>query len=487
MAKEFYTILTAAGKEKLLRATVLNKLEIKTFAVGDGQGRYYEPNEDQVALVNQRYKANVNAVSLEGNQITVECLVPSSVGGFTIRELGIYDKEDTLLLIAKYPATEKPVAGSGSEKDLHIKILLGLDNAENVTITADTNVAVATMGNVRNELKKYLQKTDVQNVLTSSDTDKPISAAMGKQLKQELDGLSESKADATNLVNVQEQIAQKLGKNEKAADSELLDGKDSTYFATATAVQAAQATATQGVNAAATAQGMANEAYSRAEQAFTSASNGKVVIANAITGKGIPTSTTGSWLEMARNIGKIKTPTVLFQDLSSRIKLYTFGSVCNRQTANISIVERNVRYYNSSGQEDILGKKQEIVVNSLNTDWLLVIDLGVFNISSYSMFCIPAIAQSTGIPFISKSTLFNRDSFTKEQYESSAAFRENPQNRYTYIPVRQGIDAFGLDNTGYATTTNVTEYHHMGYGRWFLIISIRSKYDVIIKNAIVLN
>ena len=202
-------------------------------------------------------------------------------------------------------------------------------------------MAVATMGNVRNELKKYLQKTDVQNVLTSSDTDKPISAAMGKQLKQELDGLSESKADATNLVNVQEQIAQKLGKNEKAADSELLDGKDSTYFATATAVQAAQATATQGVNVAATAQtaatqgvnaaaaahSRANEAYTRAEQAFQSASNGKIVLANAITGKGVPTSTTASWQEMAGNIGKMPMQISLKGTVKDDFKVFVGDSI----------------------------------------------------------------------------------------------------------------------------------------------------------------
>ena len=43
------------------------------------------------------------------------------------------------------------------------------------------------------------------------------------------------------------------------------------------------------------------------QEVFQSASNGKITIANAITGKGVPTSTTASWSEMARNIGKIKT------------------------------------------------------------------------------------------------------------------------------------------------------------------------------------
>ena len=129
------------------------------------------------------------------------------------------------------------------------------------------------------------------------------------------------KDHADLIANVNEVNENKLGKTEKAADSDKLDGQDCTYFATATAVQTAQETAnqgvnaataaqtaaTQGVNAAAAAHSRANEAYTRAEQAFQSASSGKTTIANAITGKGVPTSTTASWSEMARNIGKIKT------------------------------------------------------------------------------------------------------------------------------------------------------------------------------------
>lgn len=124
---------------------------------------------------------------------------------------------------------------------------------------------------------------EVINSLSSESTDKALSAAMGKWLNEN-----------------------KLGKNDKAADSDKLDGHDSTYFATSADVQTAQRAANQGVNAAAAAHGRANEAYSRAEQAFTSASNGKTTIANAITGKGIPTSTTASWQEMAGNIRGIK-------------------------------------------------------------------------------------------------------------------------------------------------------------------------------------
>ncbi len=124
---------------------------------------------------------------------------------------------------------------------------------------------------------------EVINDLIDSSTERALSAAQGKWLNEN-----------------------KLGKTEKAADSDKLDGHDSTYFATVADVQTAQRAANQGVNAAAAAHGRANEAYTRAEQAFQSASNGKTTIANAITGKGVPTSTTASWQEMAGNIGKIK-------------------------------------------------------------------------------------------------------------------------------------------------------------------------------------
>ena len=310
-----------------------------------------------------------------------------------------------------------------------------------------------------------IPKTPINDTLTSTSTTEALSAAQGKVLNEN-----------------------KLGKTEKAADSDKLDGQDSTYFATAAAVQTAQATATQGVNAAATAQGMANEAYTRAEQAFTSASNGKIAISNAITGKGIPTSTTGSWLEMARNIGKIKTPKVLFNELVNRMKFYTTGDTYVRQAISASILESEaVRYYDDHGEKK-LGKKIEVVVDSVSNynTYLLVIDLGEFNISSYSKIIVPSIVQNVGISFISKNNLFNQDTFTKEQFESVAVLKPTPQNNYVYELVRQGIDAFAIQHTYYSATQDLTEYHHMGNGHWFLVAIIRLNSGIRIKEAITL-
>lgn len=138
---------------------------------------------------------------------------------------------------------------------------------------------------------------EVINDLIDSSTERALSAAQGKWLNEN-----------------------KLGKNEKAADSDKLDGHDSTYFATATAVRTAQETAnqgvnaataaqtaaTQGVNAAAAAHSRANEAYTRAEQAFQSASEGKTKVANTLTGMGTPTSTTATWDQIVNDLKQHK-------------------------------------------------------------------------------------------------------------------------------------------------------------------------------------
>ena len=118
MAQEFYTIITKIGQEKLVSATTGQKLEFYQFAVGDGNGRYYEPMVSQYALVNEKYRANTNATTIEENRITIECLIPAHIGGFTIREIGIFDKQGSLVLVGKYPQTEKPVDSFGGLKDL---------------------------------------------------------------------------------------------------------------------------------------------------------------------------------------------------------------------------------------------------------------------------------------------------------------------------------------------------------------------------------
>ena len=55
-----------------------------------------------------------------------------------------------------------------------------------------------------------------------------------------------------------------------------------------------------------TLQAQINNLSAKTEQCFQSASDGKTLVANAVTGKGVPTSADDTFATMADNIGKIK-------------------------------------------------------------------------------------------------------------------------------------------------------------------------------------
>ena len=51
--EQFYTILTNVGKAKVANAALLSSnVTLKTLKVGDGNGAYYNPTEDQKDLKN---------------------------------------------------------------------------------------------------------------------------------------------------------------------------------------------------------------------------------------------------------------------------------------------------------------------------------------------------------------------------------------------------------------------------------------------------
>lgn len=158
MAEQFYTILTAIGKAKMANTNVLgNKINLTALAVGDGNGKYYNPVETQESLVNEVWKGNIQNISIDKdnpNWIVTEGIIPSTIGGFTIREVGLFDEDGDLLVISKYPETYKPIVENGATKDLRIRLILEVSNAANVTLKINPAVIFATKEDIENVDKK---------------------------------------------------------------------------------------------------------------------------------------------------------------------------------------------------------------------------------------------------------------------------------------------------------------------------------------------
>ena len=123
MANKYYSILTDAGVAAVANAAALGrKVDIQQFAVGDGGGAYYQPTSDTTALKNEVWRGSVSSIELESsNIITATGVITSDVGGFTIRELGLFDSSGQLIAISNVPDTEKVVIADGTASEMVIR------------------------------------------------------------------------------------------------------------------------------------------------------------------------------------------------------------------------------------------------------------------------------------------------------------------------------------------------------------------------------
>ena len=148
MSEKFYSLVTKVGQAQIANALALDrKIEFGDFALGDGGGSAYDPDENQQDLKHEVWKGKITSLTVgekNPNEVVIDTYVPSDVGGFTIREFGIRDKAGNLLIVGKHPETYKPIAIDGTTKDLTIRVILNISNAENVIIQIDPSVALLT-------------------------------------------------------------------------------------------------------------------------------------------------------------------------------------------------------------------------------------------------------------------------------------------------------------------------------------------------------
>lgn len=157
---KFKTIITDYGKQRLIAAMSPGgtKLTLTQMAVGDGGGNPTNPDTTNTALVNEVWRAAVNSVSVDKKHpdiIIVELLIPAEVGGFWIREAGIYDEFNKLVAICSLPASEKPLLEQGSGRAQTVRMTLVISDLSTINITIDSTTIIATNDYVDNSLKEH--------------------------------------------------------------------------------------------------------------------------------------------------------------------------------------------------------------------------------------------------------------------------------------------------------------------------------------------
>lgn len=159
MAALYHSLFTEKGLA-LLRESIQNgtKLGITHMSFGDGGGMLPTPDATFTHMVNEVYRVALNrlAPSRENpNWLEADGVIPSAVGGFNIREVGLW-AGNVMVAYANYPPTYKPSGDQGTAQIKSIRIVLQIDNTANFELKIDASVVMATV--------QYVQD------LTSSNT-----------------------------------------------------------------------------------------------------------------------------------------------------------------------------------------------------------------------------------------------------------------------------------------------------------------------------
>ncbi|MRH33039.1 phage tail protein [Escherichia coli] len=162
MSTKFKTVITTAGAAKLAAATAPGgrKVNITTMVVGDGGGKLPVPDAGQTGLIHEVWRHALNKISQDkrnSNYIIAELVIPPEVGGFWMRELGLYDDAGTLIAVANMAESYKPALAEGSGRSQTCRMVIIVSSVASVELTIDTTTVMATQDYVDDKIAEHEQ------------------------------------------------------------------------------------------------------------------------------------------------------------------------------------------------------------------------------------------------------------------------------------------------------------------------------------------
>ncbi|WP_080468948.1 phage tail-collar fiber domain-containing protein [Enterobacter cloacae] len=204
MTVKFKTVITKAGAEKLAAATVPNgkKVNFTAMAVGDGGGALPVPDASQTKLVNEVWRHALNKISQDKknkNYVVAELLIPPEVGGFWMREMGLYDDTGTLIAVGNMAESYKPALEEGSGRAQTLRMVIMVSDISSVELTIDTSTVMATQEYVDGKLAEHEQ--------SRRHPDATLAAKGFTQLSSAIDSASEVLAATPKAVKAAYDLA----------------------------------------------------------------------------------------------------------------------------------------------------------------------------------------------------------------------------------------------------------------------------------------
>ena len=144
----FKSVVTTLGQSRIAAAIAAGTdINITQLAVGDGNGKATTPVATQTKLVKEVYRTPLNSLKLDpthGNWVIAEAVISASVGGFWMREMGLFSSDGALIAVCNMADTYKPTLAEGSGRTQTLRMVIAVSNTEVISLLIDDSVIMAT-------------------------------------------------------------------------------------------------------------------------------------------------------------------------------------------------------------------------------------------------------------------------------------------------------------------------------------------------------
>lgn len=158
--QKYYTLMTELGIQKLVRAQANGTtIKLTEMAVGTSNRA---PVGSYTKLENEVWRGPINEMKVDPtnpNWVVAESHIPADVGGWMVREVGLFDTDGDLIVIGRQPDTYKPILSDGTAKELIIKLIMEVSNTACIELQINPDVVMASRAYVdgrQNEMENRM-------------------------------------------------------------------------------------------------------------------------------------------------------------------------------------------------------------------------------------------------------------------------------------------------------------------------------------------
>ena len=221
MAQKYKAVLTKIGAAKIAAATAGGtKINLTQMAVGDGGGTLPTPDPTQTKLIAEKHRAALNKVIVDPkhkNYLVAELVIPPEIGGFWMRELGLYDEVGALIAVSNMAESYKPLLSEGSGRAQTLRMVVIVSDMDTVNLLIDSSTVLATQEYVDDKLLEHeqsrrhpdatLKEKGFTQLSSATNSNSETLAATPKAVKEAYD-LANGKYTAQDATTTQKGIVQ---------------------------------------------------------------------------------------------------------------------------------------------------------------------------------------------------------------------------------------------------------------------------------------